>query len=54
MTPKKKTKKKKKFSNPVYDAAKRHQENPNNKAPSAQYIQAIRRRELMIKKLRGK
>ena len=49
MTPKKK--KKKKFSNPVYDAAKRHQENPRNKAPSAKYIQAIRRRELMIKKL---
>jgi hypothetical protein len=54
MASKKKTKKKKKFSNPVYDAAKRHQENPNNKAPSAQYIQGIRRRELMIKKLLGK
>ena len=54
MTPKKKPRKKKKFSNPVYDAAKRHQENPRNKAPSAQYIQGIRRRELMIKKILGK
>ena len=53
MAPKKK-KKKDPGDNPLLNAARRLLGSPKNKAPSAKFYQSQKRKELMIKKLRGK
>ena len=54
MTPKKKKKKKDPGDNPVLNAARRLLGRKNNVAPAAKFYQSQKRKDLMIKKLRGK